>query len=131
MWKNSAWYHNRKLPVFSNKNFNYFIIWLVVILVTNIATENDTSKLNLQSEINNLTSVLGEQSMRQMLSKHLSFIDFHCSLLLLKIHFIDTQFFVLNLWKYQDILKNLWLTIIDNFQSKDIVWFCHENFIQI
>lgn len=47
MWKNFVWYYNRELLVFLNKNFNYFIIWFVVIFVINIVIENDILKLNL------------------------------------------------------------------------------------
>lgn len=49
-------------------------------------------KLNLRPEINNHISVPGEQSVRRMLSKHLSDTAFCCSSLLLKTHYIDIQF---------------------------------------
>lgn len=55
------------------------MIWFVVIGIINIAIKTDTSILNLQPEINDHISILGEQSMRHMLFKHLSYIAFYRS----------------------------------------------------
>lgn len=56
MWENSVLYRNRELSVFwKYKKFTYFVIWLVIICVTNIAIENaNFQKLNLQPEINTI-----------------------------------------------------------------------------
>lgn len=65
MWKKFCLVSSQQKAVRFLKVRNYFIVWLVFICFTNIATENDTSILNLKPEVKNLNSVLGEQSVRQ------------------------------------------------------------------
>jgi len=46
--ENSVCYHKGEWSIFSKyKNFNYVMIWFVVICITNIAIKDDTLKLNL------------------------------------------------------------------------------------